>query len=122
MAQFLAAVALLAGLTGATTRVALPALGAPPTKPKVSHAPHAPVLTCTLLTTEAPRGGRLEVEGEGFGQTPVVRVDGKVTRTIDRTEKTIAVQIPADSNGGAVSVTSGKQQAQCGVLTIIGRD
>jgi hypothetical protein len=41
---------------------------------------------------------------------------------IERTETRIAVQIPADSNGGAVTVTNGKLRAECGTLAIIGRD
>jgi hypothetical protein len=94
---------------------------AAPTKHKAS-APSAPALRCTLLTTEAPRGGRLEVEGQAFGQAPLVRIAGKVTRMIERTETRIAVQIPADSDGGMVTVTSNKHQANCGTLTIIGKD
>lgn len=87
-------------------------------KPK----PSAPAITCTLLTTEAPRGGRLEVEGAGFGQAPLVRIAGRVTRMIERTESKIAVQIPPDSDGGAVTVHAGKLQASCGTLTIIGKN
>jgi hypothetical protein len=97
-------------------------LAAPPAKPKSSLAPKAPAIRCTLLTLEAPRGGRLEVEGQGFGQAPLVHIDGKVTRMIERTETRIAVQIPADSNGGVVNVTNGKLHAECGTLAIIGRD
>jgi hypothetical protein len=97
-------------------------VAAPPAKPKASPAPKAPAISCTLLTVEAPRGGRLEVEGHGFGRAPLVRIGGKVTRMIERTETRIAVQIPADSNGGPVTVTNGKLRAECGTLAIIGRD
>jgi hypothetical protein len=99
----------------------LPAEKAPKTadKPK---APAAPALTCTLLTAEAPRGGRLEVEGAGFGKAPLVRIGGRVTRMIERTESKIAVQIHADSDGGPVTVHAGKVQATCGTLTIIGKN
>ena len=99
------------------------ALAAPP-KPKVdagaAKAPAGP--TCKLITTEAPRGGRLEVEGSGFGKSPLVRIGGKVTRTIERTDNRIAVQIPANSDGGPVTVVVGKVETPCGTLTIIGRD
>jgi hypothetical protein len=79
-------------------------------------------LSCRLRTPEAPRGGRLEVEGEGFGKTPVVRIDKRATRMIERTRNRIAVQISADSEGGPVTVTAAGQQAACGTLTIIGRN
>jgi hypothetical protein len=99
---------------------------APPQKPKVAapapKTPAAPALSCKLLTTEAPRGGRLEVEGAGFGKAPLVRIAGRVTRMIERTESKIAVQIHADSDGGAVTVHAGKVQAECGTLTIIGKN
>jgi IPT/TIG domain len=98
------------------------AAAAPPKK-KPESAPSVPAgPSCKLLTTEAPRGGRLEVEGSGFGKAPLVRIGGKVTRTIERTDNRIAVQIPANSDGGPVIVVVGKLQAACGTLTIIGRD
>jgi hypothetical protein len=95
-----------------------------PAQKKAPAAPNAATaaLSCTLVTTEAPRGGRLEVEGAGFGQAPLVRIAGRVTRMIERTETKIAVQIPPDSDGGAVTVHAGKLQAQCGTLTIIGKN
>ena len=79
-------------------------------------------MTCTLLTTEAPRGGRLEVQGSGFGKAPLVRIGGRVTRMIERTETKIAVQIHADSDGGPVTVHAGKVKAECGTLTITGKN
>ena len=99
------------------------ALGAPPEKPaKPDPKPAAPAVTCKLITVEAPRGGRLEVEGAGFGKAPLVRIAGRVTRMIERTETKIAVQIHADSDGGAVTVHAGKLKAECGSLTIIGKN
>lgn len=112
-----------AGLQEGPSRglIGAPAEKAPPkTAPK---APAGPKLTCTLLTVEAPRGGRLEVEGTGLGKAPLVRIAGRVTRIIERIGETkIAVQIPADSDGGAVTVHSGKLQAECGTLTIVGKN
>jgi len=100
-------------------------IGAPPEQPgpkPAPKAPAAPALTCTLITREAPRGGLLEVEGAGFGKAPLVRIAGRVTRMIERTETKISVQIHPDSNGGAVTVHAGKLQAACGTLTIIGKN
>jgi len=100
-------------------------VSAPPEKPAPKPAPKAPAApapTCTLLTTEAPRGGLLEIEGAGFGKAPLVRIAGRVTRMIERTETKISVQIHPDSNGGAVTVHAGKLQAPCGTLTIIGKN
>jgi hypothetical protein len=101
------------------------AIGAPPEQPGPKAAPKAPAgpaLTCTLLTSEAPRGGLLEVEGAGFGKAPLVRIAGRVTRMIERTETKISVQIHPDSNGGAVTVHAGKLQAACGTLIITGKN
>jgi len=92
-----------------------PQKAAPEEKPKAAP-------TCTLLTTEAPRGGRLEVEGTDFGKAPLVRIANRVTRIIERTETTIAVQIHKDSDGGEVTVQVGKARIPCGTLTIIGKD
>ena len=74
------------------------------------------------MTPQAPRGGRLEVEGGEFGKTPVVRIGGRVARMLERTPQRIAVQIAADSNGGPVTVTADGKYLQCGMLIIIGRD
>ena len=96
-----------------------PDKGTPPVPP----APPAPtVAPCKLLTPQAPRGGRLEVEGGEFGKTPVVRIGGRVARMLERTPQRIAVQIAADSNGGPVTVTADGKDLQCGMLIIIGRD
>jgi hypothetical protein len=99
-------------------------IAAPPEKkpPEAEKKPAPPSATCTLLTQEGPRGGRLEVEGQGFGKAPLVRIAGRVTRMIERTETRIAVQIPRDSDGGPVSVKVGELEVACGTLTIIGKN
>lgn len=79
-------------------------------------------MTCSLLANEAPRGGQLDLHGEGFGATPVVRIGGKVTRILRRNATDIRVQIPRDSNGGSVTVHAGSESTECGTLTIIGTD
>lgn len=84
--------------------------------------PAKPEPSCTLRTAEGPRGGRLEVEGWGFGKAPLVRIGSKVTRMIERTKTRIAVQIPRDSDGGAVTVKVGELEIACGTLTIIGKN
>jgi hypothetical protein len=105
-----------------------PDKGAPPDppdppEPPAPPTPPAPIAApCKLLTPEAPRGGRLEVEGDGFGKTPVVRIGGRVARTLERAPQRLAVQIATDSNGGPVTVTADGKTMQCGVLLIIGRD
>lgn len=73
-----------------------------------------------MVTTEAPRGGQIDVRGEGFGATPVVRIGGKVTRILRRNATEIRVQIPRDSDGGSVTVQAAGNTAECGALTIIG--
>jgi len=94
-----------------------------PKPPESAKTPSAPApITCTLLTKEAPRGGRLEVEGEKLGKSPVVKIGGAVTRIIERPGDKIAVQIPAKSDGGAVIVRVDGKDIECGTLTIIGLD
>ena len=109
--------------TGYEPPIAAP-IAAPPEKkaPPAEKKPAPPSASCTLLTPEGPRGGRLEVEGQGFGKSPLVQIAGRVTRMIERTETRIAVQIHADSDGGAVSVKVGGVEVPCGTLTIIGKN
>jgi hypothetical protein len=99
-------------------------IAAPPEKKpaEAEKKPAAPSAACTLLTTEGPRGGRLEVEGHGFGKAPLVRIAGRVTRMIERTETRIAVQIPRDSDGGPVTVKVAELEIACGTLDIIGKN
>jgi hypothetical protein len=84
--------------------------------------PSEPAATCTLLTKEAPRGGRLEVQGGKLGKSPVVKIGGAVTRIIERPGDKIAVQIPPKSDGGAVIVRVDGKDIECGTLEIIGLD
>jgi hypothetical protein len=113
---------------GAPTEAAPPKAVPKPEKPPESVPPKPPekspepTVTCTLLTTEAPRGGRLEVEGKGFGKSPVVKISGETTRMIERMGDRIAVQIPRKSPGGAVTVRAEGQDVTCGTLKIIGTD
>lgn len=119
------ALLLLGGLGGPPAVAPADAHGlfAPPEKKEgAKEAPKKPTLSCTLVTTEAPRGGRLEVKGQAFGKTPVVRIAGRVTRTIERSDTSIAVQIHRDSDGGTVTVKAGGVEVECGTLTIIGKD
>jgi hypothetical protein len=131
MARLLTALLLLAafgaGAAGVVRARDLPIGGtsiAAPAEKKPEDAekrkPAAP--ECTLLTTDGPRGGRLEVEGRGFGKAPLVLIGGKVTRMIERTETRIAVQIPRDSDGGPVTVKVAELEIACGTLTIIGKN
>lgn len=97
--------------------------------PGLSHAeePAAPVKpkagpSCKLQNEESPRGGRLDISGEGFGKAPVVRIGDKVARILERGEDRISVQVAADSDGGKVTVQVGKLTAECGTLVIIGKN
>ncbi len=87
------------------------------TGPKVKAGP-----SCQLQETEAPRGGRIVVSGERFGQAPVVRIGGKVARILERHTDKISVQVARDSDGGLVTVQASGKTAECGSLTIIGKD
>jgi hypothetical protein len=89
---------------------------------KGGEKPAAETASCTLLTKEAPRGGRLEVQGTKLGKSPVVKIGGSVTRIIERPGDKIAVQIPKKSDGGVVIVLVDGKDVECGTLTIIGLD
>lgn len=93
---------------------------APKGAPKPAPEPAGP--SCKLAEPEVPRGGRLDVTGERFGQAPVVRIAGKPARILERRENRISVQVAADSNGGAVTVQADGKTAECGTLVIIGKD
>jgi hypothetical protein len=78
--------------------------------------------TCSIEEPEQPRGGRLEVVGKDFGEAPVVRIAERPARMIERRSDRISVQVPPDSNGGAVTLQSAGHSTPCGNLTIIGKN
>lgn len=96
--------------------VAAPA--APPPQPEAVQVD--PV--CKLGEAEQPRGGRLDVLGDRFGSAPVVRIEGKPARILLRKQDRISVQIPADSNGGEITLLNDGKVASCGTLVIIGKN
>lgn len=81
-----------------------------------------PKRACTLAEPEQPRGGRLEVLSDAFGSSPVVRIAGKPARMIERREDRVSVQVPADSNGGPITLLHDGRNSTCGNLTIIGKN
>lgn len=81
-----------------------------------------PKRACTLAEPEQPRGGRLEVLSDAFGSSPVVRIAGKPARMIERREDRVSVQVPADSNGGPITLLHDGRSSTCGNLTIIGKN
>jgi hypothetical protein len=93
---------------------------AAPIRPQPSAAAMPPV--CTLEDREQPRGGRLDVLGSEFGQSPVVRIAGRPARMIERRADRISVQVPADSDGGEVSLLHEGKSDGCGKLVIIGKN
>jgi hypothetical protein len=102
-----------------------PATDAPKITPRLAlpaNAVQAQPKDCNLLVKEAPRGGQLEVQGQKFGASPVVRVGNQVTRILRREQDKISVQIPRNSNGGPVTVLVAGKKQECGSLTIIGLD
>jgi len=94
------------------------------TKPPSAAAPPAaqakPV--CTLADAEQPRGGRLEILAERFGSSPVVRIAGKPARMLERRPERISIQIPADSDGGEITLAQDGRVSSCGTLVIIGKN
>lgn len=108
-----------------------PVLAAANTKPAAPPPPAAtpagaslppPKPACTLAEAEQPRGGRLEVLSDGFGSAPVVRIAGKPARMIERRPDRVSVQVPADSDGGTITLLHDGKTSSCGNLTIIGKN
>jgi hypothetical protein len=105
-----------------------PDADAPPVVAVTKITPPPPTSTdgpkraCTLAEAEQPRGGRLEVLSDAFGSAPVVRIDGKPARMIERREDRVSVQVPADSNGGPITLLHDGRSSTCGNLTIIGKN
>jgi hypothetical protein len=84
-------------------------------------APPEPAF-CKLNEPEQPRGGRVDVLGDRFGSAPVVRIAGKPARILLRKQDRISVQIPADSDGGEITVLNQGKVESCGTLVIIGKN
>ena len=110
---------------GAVVTSAGPALadqtkGVPSPIPAPAPAKNSP--SCRLLTEEAPRGGRLEVQTERVGRTPLVLVNGEVVRILMRKNDLISAQIPRDSDGGMVTIKVDGEQLPCGTLSIVGKN
>lgn len=94
-----------------------------PGQPKPGQpSPEEPQPSCRLITEEAPRGGRVEVEAARVGRTPLLLIGGRVTRILLRKQDLISAQIPRDSDGGMVTVKVDGRQVPCGTLTIIGKN
>jgi hypothetical protein len=64
----------------------------------------------------------VDVLGERFGSAPVVRIAGKPARILIRKQDRISVQVPADSNGGEITLLNDGKVASCGTLVIIGKN
>jgi hypothetical protein len=90
--------------------------------PPIAAAPKPAGPTCSLEEPEQPRGGRLDVLGNDFGKAPVVRIAAKPARMIERRSDRISVQVPADSDGGPITVQSDGRSLACGNLVIIGKN
>src|ERR1700712_285446 len=94
---------------------------APAPQPPPAAAPPEPPF-CKLNEPEQPRGGRVDVLGDRFGSAPVVRIAGKPARILLRKQDRISVQIPADSDGGEITLLNQGKVESCGTLVIIGKN
>jgi hypothetical protein len=97
------------------------AAAAQPVAPLPAAPPPEPPF-CKLNEPEQPRGGRIDVLGDRFGSAPVVRIAGKPARILLRKTDRISVQIPADSNGGEITLLNEGKVESCGTLVIIGKN
>jgi hypothetical protein len=77
-------------------------------------------LTCSVPGGILPRGAQLIVQGSGFGPDVRVEIGGQFAAVMRSTATQATVQIPNDSSGGIVSVTSQGRSAQCGAIRTTG--
>jgi hypothetical protein len=96
--------------------------GAPKAPPAPAPQEVQEEAVCKLLEPEQPRGGKIDVLGDRFGSAPVVRIAGKPARILIRKQDRISVQVPADSNGGEITLLNDGKVASCGTLVIIGKN
>lgn len=83
-----------------------------------TNAPQAQ-LQCQLNTSRAPAGGLITLTGNDFGSSPLVRIGGAVAPIVNRSRNQLRVQVPAQSAGGAVTLSAGGQESRCGSVTIL---
>jgi hypothetical protein len=62
------------------------------------------------------------VLGDRFGASPVVRIAGKPARMLIRKADRVSVQVPADSDGGEITLLNDGKVFPCGTLVIIGKN
>jgi hypothetical protein len=77
-------------------------------------------LTCSVGTSAAPRSGYITVNGQGFSNDATVMIGGVYAPVVARQPSALRAQVPANSSGGQVSVSSGGRTARCGNLSITG--
>jgi hypothetical protein len=77
-------------------------------------------LTCSVGTAGAPRNGYITVNGQGFTNDATVMIGGVYAPVVARQAGSLRAQVPGNSGGGQVSVSSGGRTARCGNLSIIG--
>jgi len=89
----------------------------------VGGGPTVPVraqLQCTVPGGVVPRGAQLMVQGNGFGADTRVQIGGQFAPIIRSQSTQAVVQVPNDSSGGIVAVTSGGQTVNCGSIRTTG--
>ncbi len=67
-----------------------------------------------------PRGAQLMIQGNGFGADTRVQIGGQFAPIVRTSATQAVVQVPNDSPGGVVSVTSGGQTVSCGSVRTMG--
>jgi hypothetical protein len=75
-------------------------------------------LRCSINTARAPQGGFITVRGNGFGSQTVVRIGAHTAAIVNRRGSELRVQVPRNTAGGMVSVTTNNRSANCGRLQV----
>jgi hypothetical protein len=83
-------------------------------------APTTAALTCRAEDSVRPRGAILVVHGTGFSPSTTVQIGGHnaAVRVVQPT--VLQVEVPRDTSGGRVVVSSGGQTVDCGNVRLVG--
>ena len=72
-------------------------------------------LSCAMNTTIAPRGGYINLTGAGFGNQVRITIGGRNAVISSRRGTQLRVQIPRNSSGGNVVLSSGQRSSMLNV-------
>jgi hypothetical protein len=82
--------------------------------------PPAAALTCRAEDSVRPRGAVLVIHGTGFSPSTTVQIGGHNAAVRQVHAGHIQVEVPRETGGGLVVVTSNGQSINCGTVRLVG--